>query len=137
MNRAKENMSEERAAAAELDQWIEQLNECKQLSENQVKTLCDKVNQTTGFIAVSLFSVYSVWCFQVKDTNFGTIILQKLTTVTAFLPVNFGPRLAGWGTEACNEHTINACTIKRKSINACTIKRKSDGHLIIDQIQFG
>ncbi|VDO22278.1 unnamed protein product [Haemonchus placei] len=27
----------------EVDQWIEQLYECKQLSENQVKTLCEKV----------------------------------------------------------------------------------------------
>lgn len=27
----------------ELDGWIEQLNECKQLSENQVKVLCEKV----------------------------------------------------------------------------------------------
>lgn len=27
----------------ELDQWIEQLNECKQLTESQVKTLCEKV----------------------------------------------------------------------------------------------
>jgi serine/threonine-protein phosphatase 2A catalytic subunit len=27
----------------EIDHWIEQLYECKQLSENQVKTLCDKV----------------------------------------------------------------------------------------------
>jgi len=29
----------------ELDQWIEQLNECKQLTENQVKTLCEKVGR--------------------------------------------------------------------------------------------
>lgn len=27
----------------DVDQWIEQLYECKQLSENQVKTLCEKV----------------------------------------------------------------------------------------------
>ncbi len=38
-------MVEDRAAAKELDQWIEQLNDCKQLSENQVKTLCEKVCQ--------------------------------------------------------------------------------------------
>ena len=36
-------MVEDRAAAKELDQWIEQLMECKQLGENHVKTLCDKV----------------------------------------------------------------------------------------------
>lgn len=28
----------------ELDQWIEQLNEGKQLTESQVKTLCEKVS---------------------------------------------------------------------------------------------
>lgn len=37
------SLIEDRAAAKELDQWIEQLNDCKQLSENQVKTLCEKV----------------------------------------------------------------------------------------------
>lgn len=31
----------------ELDQWVEQLNECKQLSENQVRTLCEKVRTNT------------------------------------------------------------------------------------------
>lgn len=35
---------EEKAVVKELDQWIEQLNECKQLAENQVKTLCEKVS---------------------------------------------------------------------------------------------
>ncbi len=34
---------EEKASLKELDGWIEQLNDCKQLAENQVKTLCDKV----------------------------------------------------------------------------------------------
>lgn len=34
---------DDKASCKELDQWIEQLNECKQLTENQVKTLCDKV----------------------------------------------------------------------------------------------
>lgn len=40
------SLIEDRAAAKELDQWIEQLNDCKQLSENQVKTLCEKVHFT-------------------------------------------------------------------------------------------
>jgi len=39
-------MVDDRAAAKELDQWVEQLNECKQLTENQVKTLCEKVTLT-------------------------------------------------------------------------------------------
>ena len=38
----KKKMVDDRAAAKELDQWIEQLMDCKQLSESQVKTLCDK-----------------------------------------------------------------------------------------------
>ena len=29
----------------ELDSWIEQLNDCKQLTESQVKTLCEKVRE--------------------------------------------------------------------------------------------
>lgn len=28
----------------EIDGWIEQLSQCKQLTENDVKRLCDKVN---------------------------------------------------------------------------------------------
>jgi len=36
---------DDRSSAKELDQWIEQLNDCKQLSENQVKTLCEKAKE--------------------------------------------------------------------------------------------
>ncbi|XP_054706893.1 serine/threonine-protein phosphatase PP2A-like [Uloborus diversus] len=36
---------EEKSALKELDSWIEQLNECKQLTENQVKTLCEKAKE--------------------------------------------------------------------------------------------
>jgi hypothetical protein len=44
---------EEKASLKELDQWIEQLNECKQLTESQVKTLCDKVsNMKTNIISI-------------------------------------------------------------------------------------
>jgi serine/threonine-protein phosphatase 2A catalytic subunit len=35
---------EDKATLKDLDQWIEQLNECKQLTETQVKTLCDKAS---------------------------------------------------------------------------------------------
>jgi len=34
---------EDKATTKDLDQWIEQLNECNQLTETQVRTLCDKV----------------------------------------------------------------------------------------------
>jgi serine/threonine-protein phosphatase 2A catalytic subunit len=37
------SLIEDRATAKELDTWIEQLYDCKQLTENQVKTLCEKV----------------------------------------------------------------------------------------------
>ncbi|KAJ7428862.1 hypothetical protein WISP_00572 [Willisornis vidua] len=36
---------EEKVFTKELDQWVEQLNECKQLSEGQVKSLCEKVRR--------------------------------------------------------------------------------------------
>lgn len=36
---------DEKAFTKEIDQWVEQLNECKQLTESQVKTLCEKVNK--------------------------------------------------------------------------------------------
>jgi len=38
-------MVDDRAAAKELDQWIDQLMDCKPLTEAQVKTLCDKVRE--------------------------------------------------------------------------------------------
>lgn len=50
-------MVEDRTAAKELDQWIEQLNECKQLNENQVKTLCEKVCMVHEFYFCYLFVV--------------------------------------------------------------------------------
>lgn len=36
---------EDKATTKDLDQWIEQLNECNQLTETQVRTLCDKVRR--------------------------------------------------------------------------------------------
>ena len=35
---------DEKEQVKELDEWIAQLYEKKQLAENQVKTLCEKVN---------------------------------------------------------------------------------------------
>ncbi|VDM15623.1 unnamed protein product [Wuchereria bancrofti] len=35
----------QRSQLKELDQWIEQLYNCEQLSENQVKILCDKAKE--------------------------------------------------------------------------------------------
>lgn len=50
---------EDKSFTKELDQWIEQLNECKQLTENQVRTLCEKVS-SVGFIALGAASL-SMW----------------------------------------------------------------------------
>lgn len=55
---------DEKVFTKELDQWIEQLNECKQLSENQVKFLCEKVSTphdpclTLGVERALLFRVF-------------------------------------------------------------------------------
>jgi len=34
----------------EIDGWIEQLTQCKQLPENDVKKLCDKVCESAGHL---------------------------------------------------------------------------------------
>ena len=71
---------DDRSSAKELDQWIEQLNDCKQLSENQVKTLCEKVifmllifYRNIKYLDLTfchqcdtkqqLFSMVEFWCF--------------------------------------------------------------------------
>ena len=46
---------EEKTQLKELDQWIEQLMECKQLGESQVKTLCEKVCFENIFNYVQVF----------------------------------------------------------------------------------
>ncbi len=42
----------EKQLLKDLDQWIEQLYECKQLTENQVKILCDKVNRLIRIVSI-------------------------------------------------------------------------------------
>ena len=41
---------EEKTTSKDLDAWIEQLNDCKQLSEAMVKTLCEKVGEMLIFV---------------------------------------------------------------------------------------
>lgn len=57
---------EDKTTLKDLDQWIEQLNECKQLTETQVKTLCDKVKKK-----IKLF-------FLIKKNWFSAKIFYKL-----------------------------------------------------------
>ena len=45
-------MVEDKAIYKELDQAIEQLYQCKQLPEAQVKTLCEKVSYVKRIISV-------------------------------------------------------------------------------------
>lgn len=47
---------DEKVFTKELDQWIEQLYECKQLSEGQVKTLCEKVSFYSRLQVTNLLS---------------------------------------------------------------------------------
>lgn len=50
---------EDKTTLKDLDQFIEQLNECKQLTETQVKTLCDKVSASI-FIRMHFFYSHHV-----------------------------------------------------------------------------
>lgn len=55
-------MEEKAATTKDLDQWIEQLNECNQLTETQVKTLCDKVcTAMVGYKINDFANTYSVY----------------------------------------------------------------------------
>lgn len=49
---------EDKTTIKDLDQWIEQLNECKQLTESQVKTLCDMVSSRSRLFAWILPAFY-------------------------------------------------------------------------------
>lgn len=51
---------EEKVFTKELDQWVEQLNECKQLSEGQVKSLCEKVRGGGG-AGAAVRGWWSLW----------------------------------------------------------------------------
>lgn len=50
---------EDKATLKDLDQFIEQLNECKQLTETQVKTLCDKVKWISIYNIKYIFFFYT------------------------------------------------------------------------------
>lgn len=46
---------EDKTTLKDLDQWIEQLNECKQLTESQVKSLCEKVRRGLKLFFINIF----------------------------------------------------------------------------------
>ncbi|RMC13587.1 hypothetical protein DUI87_08663 [Hirundo rustica rustica] len=68
---------EEKGFAKELDQWIEQLNECRQLSESQVRSLCEKPSSLRFTILSPLVGTV-VWSVAI-----GAVRVQ----------VNFDPKL--------------------------------------------
>lgn len=83
-------MVDDKATAKDLESWIEQLMECKQLSEAQVKTLCDKVNRYSAGFLESLVPQYDCetfvfWCWTKQNatavtkyrTNVRLIILER------------------------------------------------------------
>ena len=73
---------EDKATLKDLDCWIEQLNECKQLTETQVKTLCDKVKVLAQTDSTQLKSVLQT----TYSTNSGlvaTYLVHKAPQVAA------------------------------------------------------
>ena len=44
--------SSEKSGLKELDGWIEQLMECRQLAETHVKTLCEKVSRLLNYLKI-------------------------------------------------------------------------------------
>ena len=61
---------EEKTQLKELDQWIEQLMECKQLGESQVKTLCEKVCFENIFMCkyfLPMIQLVTNWFYFVKN----------------------------------------------------------------------
>lgn len=49
---------EDKTTLKDLDQWIEQLNECKQLTETQVKTLCDMVSDSFNMNSTEICCIF-------------------------------------------------------------------------------
>ena len=63
-------MIEDRSGLKELDQWIEQLTLCQQLSENQVKILCEKVkNMIAMFLVIHVTNYIFFYLINIKSTN--------------------------------------------------------------------
>lgn len=66
-------------SAKELDAWIEQLKECKQLQENHVKSLCERAKD----ILAKESNVQEVRC---PVTVCGDVHVSRTTTAASSLP---------------------------------------------------
>ena len=62
----------DKTALKELDGWIEQLMECKQLAESNVKTLCEKVSHKIINISDPLFQPF------LKQQFLGRVIFYQI-----------------------------------------------------------
>ena len=62
----------DKTALKELDGWIEQLMECKQLAESNVKTLCEKVSLKIIIISDPLFQPF------LKQQFLGGVIFYQI-----------------------------------------------------------
>lgn len=67
---------EVKATTKDLDQWIEQLNECNQLTELQVRTLCEKVKYQGKTILAQKMS-----CCQNTCRSIRLLIVRKIFVI--------------------------------------------------------
>ncbi len=58
---------DERSSAKELDDWIESLEDCKQLEESQVRILCSKVSEACLNKVYWLLLLFVVWAVRVLE----------------------------------------------------------------------
>ncbi|XP_016336725.1 serine/threonine-protein phosphatase 2A catalytic subunit beta isoform-like [Sinocyclocheilus anshuiensis] len=75
---------DDKAFTKELDQWIEQLNECKQLTENQVRTLCEKAKEILTKESNVQESVFKICGIYIKHEIFGWFMENGCTSVCVF-----------------------------------------------------
>ena len=66
---------EDKTTSKDLDAWIEQLNECKQLSEPMVKTLCEKVKRG---IFVQYLKIYISFIYLCTFLCIRSTVLSKI-----------------------------------------------------------
>ena len=66
---------EDKTTSKDLDAWIEQLNECKQLSEPMVKTLCEKVKRG---IFVQYLKIYISFIYLCTFLCVRSTVLSKI-----------------------------------------------------------
>lgn len=100
---------EDKTTLKDLDQWIEQLNECKQLTETQVKTLCDMVSDSFTMNSTEICCIF----FKVREKIF---IMHVTSPNTGIFQV-WVPLFFFWYTL----HTAAFHRVRIQVCNLCTI----------------